>query len=230
MSAVSPTHEGLSHSTKHMAWWLTMYNTACSIAIQKLPYVRVRQLVKLDKVKEPMEEGETFTQFQSKAPLQMQQLMGSMTGLCRDAAIANESLRILFSSQGKHLEPTLYAATKLKPRSGDPSCAVSMAYAGVLTCCDFAEERALSTVGAAARLEKYLDDEVLESGTAFVDIVCSVAGSRVGRALLGQFLVDLKKSRHMNRKHAVVTAAVSTEAASSFAVSDLKRSSSRAIT
>ena len=47
---VSPTHDGLANSTKYMAWWLSMYNTACSIAIQKLPHARVRQLVKLDTI------------------------------------------------------------------------------------------------------------------------------------------------------------------------------------
>ena len=186
-----------------------MYNIACSVAIQKLPYTRVRQLVAMDKVKDPMEEGESFTHFHNKAPPQMQQLIDSMTGLCCDAAIANESLRVLFSSQGRHLEPTLYAATKLHPKSKDPFSAVSMAYAGVLVCCDYTEEGALSTVGATARLEKHIDSDVLEDSTAFVDIVCSVAKSRTGRALLAQLLVDLKKSRRVNRKHVVVTVAVS---------------------
>lgn len=211
MDTVSPTHNALTHSIKYMEWWLSMYTTACSISIQKLPYVRVRQLVKLDKLTEPMEEGEGFTLFQRKAPVQMQQLMGSMTGLCRDAAIANESLRILFSAGGKSLNPVLYAATKLQPRSKDPSSVVKIKYAGVLTSCDFVEEDALSTVGATERLAKYLDDDVLDSATAFVDIVCSVAKSRVGRALLAQLLIDLKKSHSMHRKRAVATVAVSAE-------------------
>ena len=77
----------------YMLWWLRMYNTACNIAVQIMPYARVRQLVKLDIITKPMEEGESFTVFQRKAPLQMQQLMGSMPDICLDAAIANESLR-----------------------------------------------------------------------------------------------------------------------------------------
>ena len=128
-----------------------MYNTACSIAVQIMPYARVRQLVKLDIITKPMEEGDSFTVFQRKAPLQMQQLMGSMTDICLDAAIANESLRVLFSFQGRHLKPMLYAATKLKPKSDDPSSEVHIVYAGVLRCCDFAEEGALSTVALHSR-------------------------------------------------------------------------------
>ena len=93
MNVVSPTHEALAQSTKYMLWWLRMYNTACSIAVQIMPYARVRQLVKLDIITKPMEEGDSFTVFQRKAPLQMQQLMGSMPDICLDAAIANESLR-----------------------------------------------------------------------------------------------------------------------------------------
>ena len=99
MNIVSPTLEGLAQSIKYMLWWLRMYNTACSIAVQIMPYARFRQLVKLDIITKPMEEGESFTVFQRKAPLQMQQLMGSMTDICRDAAIANESVRVLFSFQ-----------------------------------------------------------------------------------------------------------------------------------
>ena len=102
-----------------------------------------------------------------------------------------------------------YAAIKLKPKSDDPSSKVRMEYAGVLTCCEFAEEEALSTVGATARLTKHIDEDTLENATAFVHIVCSVAKSRVGRSLLAQFLIDLKKSRSVNRKEAVVIVAVS---------------------
>ena len=107
-----------------------MYHTACSIVVPIMPDARVRQLVKLDILTKPMEEGESFTVFQQKAPLQMPQLMGSMTDICLDAAIANESLRVLFSFQGRRLKPMLYAATKLKPKSDDPSSEVRMEYAG----------------------------------------------------------------------------------------------------
>ena len=211
MNPVSPSHDRLANSAKHMQWWLSLYNTACSVAIQKLTYVRVRQLVKLDKMQEPLDEGDEFTHFQPNAPEQMQQLMGSMTNLCGDAALANESLRVLFSAQGKSLNPVMYAATKLKPKSGDPESTVKMIYAGVLTCCDFTQEDALSTTGATARLEQHMDEAVLDDDTAFVDIVCSTAKSRVGRALLAQLLVDLKRSRCRNPKQAVVTVAVSKE-------------------
>ena len=101
-----------------------------------------------------------------------------------------------------------YAAIKLKLKSDDPSSEVCMEYAGVLTCCEFAEEEALSTVGAIARLTKHIDEDTLENATAFADIVCSVAKSRAGRSLLAQFLIDLKKSRCVIRKEAVVTVAV----------------------
>ena len=67
----------------------------------------------------------------------------------------------------------------------------------------------MSTVGATARLVRHMDEDSLKNDTAFVDIVCSVVKSRVGRALLAQFLIDLKKSRSANRKEAVVTVAVS---------------------
>ena len=107
-----------------------MYNTACNIVVQTMPFARVRQLVMLDIITKPMEEGDSFTVFQRKAPLQMQQLMGSMTDICRDAAIANKSVRVLFSFQGRHLKPMLYVATKLKPKSDDPSSEVRMEYAG----------------------------------------------------------------------------------------------------
>lgn len=214
MAAVSPRHDQLARDTKQMLWWLSMYNTACGVAIQKMPYARVRQLIgsSVDSVKEPMEEGEGFSQFQSGASQQMQQLMGSMTHLCRDAALANESVRVLFSSPGgRSLKAVLYAATKLRPQSADPKSTVKMAYAGVLTTCDYVEEDALATTGATARLEKHLKGNILESHTAFVDVVCSTARSRVGRALLAQLLIDLKRSRSRDRKHAVVTVAVSNE-------------------
>ena len=68
MNIVSPTHEGLAQSTKYMLWWVRMYNTACSIAVQIMPYARVRQLVKLDILTKPMEEGESFTAFQRNSP------------------------------------------------------------------------------------------------------------------------------------------------------------------
>ena len=126
MNIVSPTHEGLAQSTKYMLWWLRMYSTACSIAVQIMPYARVRQLVMLEIITKPMEAGDSFTVFQRTAPLQMQQLMGSMTDICRDAAIANESVRVLFSFQGRHLKPMLYVATKLKPTSHDSSSEVRM--------------------------------------------------------------------------------------------------------
>lgn len=225
MNRVSPSHDSLANSAKHMQWWLSMYTTACSIAIQKLPYARVRQLVELDGLKEPLEEGEGFTHFHPSAPTEMQQLLGSMTGLCRGAALANESLRVLFSAQGRSLNPVMYAATKLKPQSKDPDGVVKMAYAGVLTCCDYEEEDALSTVGTAARLGPHLGDDVLQTSTAFVDIVCSTAKSRVGRGLLAQLLVDLKRSRSRNPKQAVVTVAVSKEGRDlfrSFDFSELK--------
>ena len=205
MSTISPTHTSLLNSTKQMAWWLSMYNTACSIAIHKLPFASVRRLVALDCIKEPMEEGEEFTDFRPGVPAQVQQLMGSMTDLCRDAAIANESLRVLFSTSGRSLKPVMYAATKLSPLSDDPKSDVEMEYAGVLTCCDFAEEDSLATVGVAERLEDHIDvDEC-----AFCDVVCSTAGSRAGRSLLAQFLIDLKRCRGANRKLGVVTVAVS---------------------
>mgnify|MGYP006219057419 CR=1 FL=1 len=202
-----------------------MYNTACSVAIQKLPYARVRQLVELDGIKEPLDEGDEFTHFHPKAPVQMQELLGSMTGLCRGAALANESVRVLFSAQGKSLNPMMYAATKLKPRSGDPESTVKMAFAGVLTCCDYVQEDALSTMGATERLQQHVDRDVLDNNTAFVDIVCSTARSRVGRALLAQLLVDLKRSRCRNPKQVVITVAVSTEGRDlfrSFNFSELK--------
>ena len=86
MAAVSPTHSDLANSTKQMQWRLSMYNTACGVSIQKLPYARVRQLVKLDGVKKPLEQGQGFPRFQSKASPQMHRLMDNMTHLCRDAA------------------------------------------------------------------------------------------------------------------------------------------------
>ena len=225
MSAVSPRHRQLEHDAKQMQWWLSMYNTACGVSIQKLPYTRVRQLINVDRVKEPMEEGEPFTHFQRGATSQMQQLMGSMTGLCRSAALANESARVLFSSAGKELNPALYAATKLRPQSGDPESVVKMSFAGVLTTCDYAEEDALSTNGATSRLEKHLPNSVLSNRTAFVDVVCGTAKSRAGRALLAQLLIDLKRSRSRNKKRAVVTVAVSEEGRAlfrSFGFSEIK--------
>ena len=225
MNPVSPSNDSLANSTKHMQWWLSVYNTACSIAIQKLSYARVRQLVTLDGIKVPLDEGDEFTHFHPKAPVQMQELLGSMTGLCRGAALANESVRVLFSAEGKSLNPVMYAATKLRPHSKDPGSEVKMTYAGVLTCCDYAEEDALSTVGASARLQQHVDDDVLDNNTAFVDIVCSTAKSRVGRALLAQFLIDLKRSRSRNPKEVVVTVAVSKEGRElfrSFQFSELK--------
>ena len=67
----------------------------------------------------------------------------------------------------------------------------------------------MATLGATSRLEKHLPNNVLSHRTAFVDVVCSTAGSRSGRALLAQLLIDLKRSRGKNRKRAVVTLAVS---------------------
>ena len=66
---------------------------------------------------------------------------------------------------------------------------------------------------------------MLERATAFVDIVCSTAKSRAGRALLAQLLVDLKRSRCKHPKRAVVTVAVSSEGRDlfrSFGFSELK--------
>ena len=197
------------NNARHLTVWLNLYNKANALEVQLLRYNEVRRLVAAPS--EPLEHGQPLKGIKPKQPLGMRQLMGSLTDLCGDAAIANESVRVLFSQEGRALKPVLYLATKLFPLGSSPATgAVPLGAAGALTMCMFDEEDALGTKGVRrvmARIAPHLDlDECM-----LIDIVCSQKHTRSGRSLLGTALVELKRLPRTRQKQGVLSIAVSKE-------------------
>ena len=191
-SPLSSPRRRPASTPSNMRWWLELYNKACSLELVRLSYPQVRKMLRADDIPNELDFGDQLPQIQGTAPRGFQLLLSSLTELCNQAAIPNESVRMLFSGAGRDLKPVLYVAIKLKPSKVDPDSSVTLQSAGVLTVCQFTEEEGLATMGVAGVLEaQQLDPE----RCLLVDVVCSAAKSRSGRSLLAQLIVDLQRKR-----------------------------------
>ena len=77
-----------------MEWWIQLYYTANQLALQRLPYSTVRQLVNTDDAS-PLKNGQGLDAMIAEgAPDPLKTLFSSLTGLCRNPyVLAQESVR-----------------------------------------------------------------------------------------------------------------------------------------
>jgi len=137
--------------------------------------------------------------------------MTGMPSICGTHARANESIRILFSKETRHLKARIFLATQLyalgqAPPRTDPRAQESAA--GCLVVCDFDEGDALGTVGVRRKLAT---SDLDPDRCVVVDVVCAKKKTRSGRALLGTLILELLKQRASTRPQGILAIAVSKE-------------------
>ena len=192
------------NTKKHLQVWLNMYTKATGLEIQMLKYADVRRLVAIDKMEDALDDGDELD-FKSNQPMVMQQVFESLLDICESHALANESIRVLFSAETRQLKAKLLLAFKLYPLGHAEDGNVA---SGMLTYCDFDEGEAISTVGVRRKMAT-LTCGLDPDQCVVVDVVCSSKGSGSGRALLGTLLLELLKQRVSNRPDGVIAIAVS---------------------
>ena len=195
---------------KHLQTWLNLYTTATGLELQVLTYAQVRRLVAVDSMPDELDDGDAL-RLKANQPMAMLQVMGSLTSICGTHARANESIRILFSKETRHLKARIFLATQLyalgqAPPRTDPRAQESAA--GCLVVCDFDEGDALGTVGVRRKLAT---SDLDPDRCVVVDVVCAKKKTRSGRALLGTLILELLKQRASTRPQGILAIAVSKE-------------------
>lgn len=174
---------------------------AAKLDVKHLNFTEVRRYLNLDGADSPLAHDESLQQF----------LKPSATGRIRDALLidtsqlcgqgpdgvkGHDSIRILFRSIAKGLEPKLLLALPL--RQGPRRKRGESSLLGMLTSCNYTSEKALCTDDVRAALkrngkEKQVD--LLLDNALLIDVVCARPRTGAGRGLVGELLASQLRMR-----------------------------------
>ena len=191
----------------------SLFLKAAGIHVQTLDYRAVRRYLRLDGAEEPFEVDDSLGEWmRPDSPALIQGMLQGLNSLCRGGIMAHESVRVLFRSVARDLNPRLLIAHHLGAPSRRGAAGAShsgTAVCGALTVCNFVQDEALHTNGVEQALRRRGEQVDLDRAL-LIDIVCSKDQSGAGRALLGQLLCHmLRAPRGRSRRDVLCAVAVS---------------------